>query len=282
MSIRVVTDSNCDLPGEIIEKHRIVVVPLYINIGTDNYLDGIDMSRQEFYERLPKFTAHPKTAVPGTDSFVRAYQGLAAEGATEILSVHISSSLSAITDVARLAAKEVKGVAVTVFDSGQLTLGTGLLVVAAADAAAENRSLPEIVALLEDQASRTYCFAALDTLEFLRRSGRLSRFQSSLGSILRIKPLLKMHRGDFDMERVRTRKAALSRVIELTSALGPLEELALVHTHAPDEAEALARKASHLIPEGKVPMSAEVTPVIGAHIGPGAVGFVAIQARDRS
>ncbi len=280
MTIKIVTDSNNDLPREIVAERGITVVPLYINIGTDSYLDGVEMSRRAFYEGLRDFTAHPTTAVPGTDSFVRAYQELADGGATEILSIHISSSLSAIADVARLAAQEIDGTPVTVFDSGQLTLGTGLLVLSAAEAAAEGSSMGEIVTLLEDQASRTYCFAALDTLEFLRRSGRLSRFHSLLGSILRIKPLLKMHRGDFDMERVRTRKAALARVIELTSALGPLEELALVHTNAPAEAEALARMASHLIPGGKVPMSAEVTPVIGAHIGPGAVGFVAIQARD--
>lgn len=282
MSIRIVTDSNCDLPEEAISEHGIVVVPLYINVGTDSYLDGVEMSRREFYERLPHFAAHPTTAVPGTDSFIRAYRGLAAEGATEILSIHISSSLSAITEIARLAAKEISTPAVTVFDSGQLTLGTGLLALSAAKAAARNQTLPEIVALLEQQASRTYCFAALDTLEFLRRSGRLSRFQSLLGSVLRIKPLLKMHRGEFDMERVRTRKGALARVVELTAALGPLEQLALVHTHAPEEADALARRASYLFPEDQVSLSAEVTPVIGTHIGPGAVGFVAIQASDHT
>ena len=139
--------------------------------------------------------------------------------------------------------------------------------------------MDEIVTLLADQRSRTYCFAALDTVKFLRRSGRLNRFQSSLASMLRIKPLLKMNNGEFDMERVRTRKAALARVVELLSGLGPLEELALVHTHAPEEAELLAREAGDLVPEGGLSLSAEVTPVIGTHIGPGVVGFVAIQAR---
>jgi DegV family protein with EDD domain len=180
---------------------------------------------------------------------------------------------------ARLAAEQWDKLPVTVFDSGNLTLGTGLQVVAAAKAAAEGRSMAKIVALLEDLSSRTYCFAALDTVEFLRRSGRLTRFQWALASVLRIKPLLKMNNGEYDMERVRTRKAALARVIDLLEGLGPLEELALVHTHAPEEAEILARQASHLIPEGAVSLSAEVTPVIGTHIGPGAVGFIAVQAR---
>jgi DegV family protein with EDD domain len=140
--------------------------------------------------------------------------------------------------------------------------------------------MDQIVTLLEDTASRTYCFAALDTVEYLRRSGRLTRFQSSLASVLRIKPLLKMNDGEFDMERVRTRKAALARVIELLRGLGPLEELTLVHTHAPEEAEVLGREVRDLVPEGALSLSAEVTPVIGTHIGPGAVGFVAIRARE--
>jgi DegV family protein with EDD domain len=181
---------------------------------------------------------------------------------------------------ARLAAEEWDKLPVTVFDSGNLTLGTGLQVLAAARAASEGCTIGETVTLLKELASRTYCFAALDTVEYLRRSGRLTRFQSSLASVLRIKPLLKMNAGDFDMERVRTRKAALARVVELLSGLGTLEELALVHTHAPKEAEALGRKASYLAPRSGLSLSAEVTPIIGTHIGPGAVGFVAIKARE--
>ncbi len=279
MAIRIVTDSNCDLPAELIEQHGIVVIPMYINIGAESYLDGVEMSRAEFYEGLPHFEAHPMTSVPGPGTFIDTFETLATEGATEILSIHIASSLSAMANSARLAAEQWDRLPVTVFDSGNLTLGTGLQVLAAAQAAAEGLSMAEIVARLEDLSSRTYCFAALDTVEFLRRSGRLTAFQWALASALQIKPLLKMNHGDYDMERVRTRKAALARVVELLAGLGPLEELALVHTHAPEEAQALARQARHLIPGGAASLSAEVTPVIGTHIGPGAVGFIAIQAR---
>ena len=280
MSIRIVTDSNCDLPQAMVDEFGITVVPMYINIGTESYLDGVDMSRQEFYEGLPHFDTHPMTSVPGPGVFVETFETLAAEGATEILCIHIASSLSAMANSARLAAEQWEKLPVTVFDSGNLTLGTGLQAVAAAKAAAGGRSMAEIVALLEDLASRTYCFAALDTVEFLRRSGRLTRFQWALASVLQIKPLLKMNDGEYEMERVRTRKAALARVIDLLGGLGPLEELALVHTHAPEEAEALGREARYLDPEGALSLSAEVTPVIGTHIGPGAVGFVAIKARE--
>ena len=280
MSIRIVTDSNCDLPQAMVDEFGITVVPMYINIGTESYLDGVDMSRQEFYEGLPHFDTHPMTSVPGPGVFVETFETLAAEGATEILCIHIASSLSAMANSARLAAEQWEKLPVTVFDSGNLTLGTGLQAVAAAKAAAGGRSMAEIVALLEDLASRTYCFAALDTVEFLRRSGRLTRFQWALASVLQIKPLLKMNDGEYEMERVRTRKAALARVVDLLGGLGPLEELALVHTHAPEEAEALGREARYLDPEGALSLSAEVTPVIGTHIGPGAVGFVAIKARE--
>ena len=253
MSIRIVTDSNCDLPQAMVDEFGITVVPMYINIGAESYLDGVTMSRQEFYEGLPHFDTHPMTSVPGPGVFVETFETLAAEGATEILSIHIASGLSAMANSARLAAEQWDKLPVAVFDSGNLTLGTGLQAVAAAKAAAGGRSMAEIVALLEDLASRTYCFAALDTVEFLRRSGRLTRFQWALASVLQIKPLLKMNDGEYDMERVRTRKAALARVVELLGGLGSLEELALVHTHAPEEAEALARQASHLIPEVQLP-----------------------------
>jgi DegV family protein with EDD domain len=280
MSIRIVTDSNCDLPGELVAEYGVTVVPFYINIGTQSYLDQIEMSRQEFYEGLPHFKMHPMTSVPGPGTLVRLFEELAAGGASEILAIHIGSSLSAMVNTAQLAAEEWDGAPVTVFDSGNLTLGTGFQVLAAARAAAEGRSMEEIVAMLKDLSARTYCFAALDTVEFLRRSGRLTRFQSSLASVLQIKPLLKMNNGEPEMERVRTNNGATGRVIELVRELGPLEELALVHTHALARAESLHQESLSLFPEGKTPLWAEVTPVIGAHIGPGAAGFVAIKARE--
>jgi DegV family protein with EDD domain len=279
MSIRVVTDSTCDLPEDIVTEHGISVVPLYINFGDQSYLDGVDLSREEFYTRLPGSDPLPTTATPSPQKFIEVYEKLAAEGATEILSTHISISLSAIVDQARIAARETAAVPVTVLDSGQLSMGLGFLVLTAAQAAVEGHPVDEIIALLEERGSRTYVFAALDTLEFLRRSGRMSRVVAGLGSLLQIKPLLKMHEGNPTSERIRTRRGAIKRLIELASDVGPLEELALVHTHAPREAEALRQQSQHLFPEGKTPLSVEVTPVIGTHIGPGAVGFACVAAR---
>jgi DegV family protein with EDD domain len=232
VTVRIVADSSCDLPAGLVARHGITVVPLYINIGGKSYLDGVEMTHEQFYEGLPHFPSHPTTSVPGPGHFLRVYERLAQEGATDIISIHIGSALSAMVGVARLAAQETERVRVTVFDSGNLTLGTGLLAVTAAKAADEGRSLGDILAALEEQASRTHCIAALDTLKYLRRSGRLSRFQSSLGSLLQIKTLLRMHAGEFHMERVRTRHGAYSRLMQLVTHLAPFEQLALVHTHA--------------------------------------------------
>jgi len=278
IAIAIVTDSTCDLPEEIVAEYGITVVPLYINFGEQSYLDGVELSREEFYARLPDCDPPPTTAVPSPQRFVEAYEKLASEGATEILSIHISLSLSGTVNMARLAAQEVPSVPVTVLDSGSLTMGLGFLVWTAAKAAAEGRPLDEIVAMLEDQGSRTHVFAALDTLEFLRRGGRMNRVMAALGSWLQLKPLLKMHQGEPAAEKVRTTEHATQRLISLLRDLVPLEKVALVHTHALERAEELRRKVQHLLPEGEL-LSLDITPVFGTHLGPGAVGFACVSAR---
>jgi DegV family protein with EDD domain len=277
MTIRIVTDSTCDLPEEIVAEHGIRVVPLYINFGAESYLDGVDISREEFYAWLPDCDPAPTTAMPGPQMFLQTYEELAAEGATEILSLHISVSLSATLNTANLAAQEAS-VPVTVLDSGTLSIGMGFLVWAAAKAAEEGRSMGEIVALLEEQGSRTHVFAALDTLEFLRRSGRMHRVLAALGSWLQMKPLLKMHQGNPTAEKVRTAQTATRRLIALLEEQAPLEKVALVHTHCLDKAEALLRESSHLLPAGEV-LSVDITPVFGTHLGPRTVGFACVSAR---
>jgi DegV family protein with EDD domain len=280
MSIRIVTDSTCDLPEAAVAEYGITVVPLYINIGDQGYLDGVELSRQEFYRRLPDYDPPPTTATPGPEQFRQVYETLAAEGATEILSIHISESLSATVGMARLGAQATEAVPVTVFDSGSLSLGTGFLVLAAAKAAAEGCSIDEIIPLLEEQGSRTHVFAALDTLEFLRRSGRMNRAMAAVGSWLQMKPLLRMHDGNPTAEKVRTSEAAVKRLVSLLSDLAPLEQVALVHTHALDRAADLLDRVRHLLPEGEV-LSVDITPVFGVHLGPGAIGFSCVTARGK-
>jgi DegV family protein with EDD domain len=166
-------------------------------------------------------------------------------------------------------------VPVTVFDSRQLSLGTGFIVETAAQAAREGRSMSEIIARMNDLISRTHVFAALDTLEYLKRSGRMNGVIAGLGSLLQIKPVLTMYDGAPGANRVRTRSRAISHLVKLLNSCAPLERAALVHTHAPGRAEEVRQLVEPLLPQGEV-WSMDITPVIGAHIGPGAVGLACV------
>lgn len=281
MPVRIVTDSTCDLPARVISQYKIHVVPLYINVGKQGYLDGIDITREEFYKQLPTFPNHPTTAVPSIERFHAAYNTLADEGATEILSIHISISLSAVVDVARVAARDINTIPVTVIDSQQLSLGTGFMVETAAKMAEEGHTAAEIQAALENQAQRSHVFAALDTLEFLKRSGRMSKYMAGLATMLQIKPILTMHKGKPGTERVRTRERAMKRVLEMLAAIEKIERVAIVHTHAlPEHIANLREMAGSLLTSEEI-MIEEITPVIGAHIGPGALGFAVVSAQSR-
>ncbi len=280
MTIKIVTDSTCDLPEAIIARYGIAVVPLYINLGERSYLDGVELSRQEFYVRLSAGASFPTTAAPGPESFRQVYQATATEDVTGILSIHVSGSVSATLNNARLGAQEIKQSPVTVFDSEQLSMGTGFLVLTAAKAAAAGRSMAEIIALLEAQILRTHTFAVLDTLEFLRHSGRVSSIAAGLGAILQIKPVFKMYNGQVTFERVRTRKRAVNRLISLIDDLTPLEQAALLHSNAPNRAEALRRQVQHLLPVEDIPL-VDISPIVSAHIGPGAVGIACVRTSQK-
>ncbi len=278
MTIRIVTDSTCDLPAEIIQRYGIRVVPLYINIAGKGYLDGIEITREEFYTRLPEYTPPATTAVSAPEMYKQVYDELVTEGATEILSLHISTSLSAVLNSAQVAANETKSVRVTVCDSGQLGLGLGLMVEAVAQAAQRGATMPEILAMLDDLGKRTHVFAALDTLEFLKRSGRMNGTIAAMGTLLQVKPLLKMHEGKPTAERVRTREGATRRLLELLEKVGKLERVALIHTNALVRVAELRETAKHLLPAGDL-LTVNITPVLGAHIGPGVIGFVCVAAK---
>lgn len=275
MSIAIVTDSTCDLPQHVIHELGIKVIPLFINIGDKGYLDGVDITRKDFYTNLPDYTSHPTTSTPGMDAFKDAYQSLADQGYTEILSIHISEKLSATVNVARNAAQEFRQIPVTVRDSGQLSLGMGLQVERAAHMAAEGKSMQEIEQILDDLRERTFVAARLDTLEFLRRSGRMNRFIAGIGSLLQLKPILTMEHGLPGSERVRTTHKAEARLLKMLEEHQPIEHFSLLHTNAAEHAFTFSEQAAHLIPVN-IMYTMDITPVIGAHLGPGAVGYVLI------
>ena len=275
MTIKIVTDSTCDLPDELVKSLGIMVIPLYINIGDQGYLDGVDISRQEFYSNLAIYPTHPTTGTPGTAAFTQAFDNLVDQGADEIISIHISEKLSATIEVARMAAGEYKKAKVTVKDSGQLSIGTGFQVEMAAKMANDGKSSTEILAALDSLRTRTFVTAGLDTLEFLRRSGRMNRFMSGIVSLIQLKPILTMRDGKPGSDRVRTSIRAEKRLISLLEDYVPIEKFALLHTNAHAKAEEFKKKIVEYLPEGEI-FSMDITPVIGAHLGPGAVGYAIV------
>lgn len=275
MNIRIVTDSTCDLPAEIVGRHAITVIPLAINVGDQSFLDGVDLTRSEFYARLPTFSPHPTTSAPGTAVFTQTFERLADEGAQAILSIHIAEQLSATVNAARVAAEQFARIPVTVLDSGQLSLGLGYIVERAAQLAELNKNVSDIVAALGDFMRRTYVFAALRTLEYLRRSGRMNFALAKFGELLQLKALLHMNMGKADAHRTRTQKRATARLLEWLATYAPYEKLAIVHAGAQEEAEALSRQTNAYFPQNEV-LITQITPVLGAHLGIGALGFACV------
>jgi DegV family protein with EDD domain len=277
MNIKIVTDSSCDLPQSVIDKYDISVVPLYINFPDQSLLDGVEISRKTFYERLPETIPPPTTSAPAIGSFAKKYQELIEKGAEAVLSIHISSVLSGTVNVASLAAESLQNAVVKTFDAGQLSIGTGLVVEAAAKASAAGKNLEDIMDEIKNLAARTYTFAAVDTLKYLQRSGRISHITSSLGSLLQIKPILQMSQGKVKMGVSRTINGSVKQLLSILKSLGNLEQLNLVHSNSPERAQMLYEEAKEYFPKGKEPFVVDITPVLGAHVGPGIFGFVAVK-----
>ncbi len=277
MPIKIVTDSTSDLTEDAALEYGITVIPCYINIGEKTYLDGIDLTHQQFYEKLPTYTILPKTASPNQAAFEATYQQAAAEGATHIISIHVAGGFSSVVDTARMAAQSIRSVPVTVFDSGTVTLGMGFLAMAASRAAAAGKSVADILNMLVNKAQRTILFAGLETVDYLRRSGRASRLQASLSTFLRIFPILRVYQGTVEMEKVRTHARVFERLVEMAEEIAPLEELAVMHTNCFEKAHSLRKRLEHLLPNRKIWIG-EATPAIGSHVGPGGIGLVCVRA----
>ena len=279
MDIRIVTDSTCDLPAQIVKNHKIEVLPLLINQGENSFLDGVDITREEFYVQLPGFKPAPSTAAPSPELFRQKYEQLAEEGAKAILSIHISESLSATINSARMAAEEFKRIPVTVLDSSQLSLGLGFIVEKAAQMAELGHKVEDIINSLQELMKRTYVFASLKTLEYLRRSGRMHFAMAGLGEILQIKPLLHMNQGKPVSHRARTQTRATERLFEWLKEYAPYESLAIVHAGVQAEAEAMRERVRDFLPGSDIPI-VQITPVLGSHLGIGALGFAVISKKD--
>jgi DegV family protein with EDD domain len=271
MGVRVVTDSACDLPDDLIERDGIEVVPLTIRFGKEELVDRKELSTDEFWRRLAESDVLPETSAPSAGAFEAAFRRLIGDGATGIICINLSSKLSATMQSAQVAAQAVQAdCPVVVVDSLMVSMGLGSLCLTAARRAADGDSLESIVANVTDRRNRSKLYGALDTLEFLRKGGRVGNARALLGSMLAIKPVLEVRDGEVEEAgKVRTRSKALRLLADRVKE-GPFENLAVLHGNAPDLDE-LLDLLEPLTPRDEIVIG-QIGPVIGTHAGPRVIG----------
>ena len=274
MNIAIVTDSTSDVPPELAAAQKITVIPAILVIDGKSVVDGEGISRKDFYEQLPSMKTLPTTAAPASGTFENIYESQLSQGASQVLSIHIASKLSGILNAAQAAARSF-GKRVHVLDSEQVSLGLGFQALAAAEDAAQGLTLEQVVQRIVELRQRLHLGAMLDSLEYVRRSGRVSWAKASLGSLLQIKPFLRVKDGSVSqLGEARTRHKGIERLRQMLGALGQLERLGILHTNAEPEAQPILTEFAHL--SQHPPLLVNVTSIIGAHVGPNALGFVAV------
>jgi DegV family protein with EDD domain len=271
VGVRVVTDSACDLPQNLVEALGIEIVPLTIRFGDEELVDREELDSDEFWNRLKKTDALPETSAPSAGAFEARYRDLIQRGATGIISINLSSRLSATMQAAQVAANAVRDECPTVVvDSRTVSMGLGALCLTAARRAADGARLEEIVEDVLSRRDRTRLFGALDTLEFLKRGGRVGNARALLGTMLSIKPIVEVREGVVEESgKVRTRSKALAALADRVKAQ-PVENCAVLHGQASDLDE-LLDLLDPAFPRDEI-VTGLVGPVIGTHAGPGVVG----------
>lgn len=273
--IRIVTDSTADLDEGEAERMGITVVPLNVHWDGDTYKDKVDLSTDEFYRKLRQEKGTPRTSQPSSGEFERVYRGLLEE-ADQVLSIHISSRLSGTINSARVAAEQVAPDRIAVVDSLFTTFALGFLVERAANQVERGASLAECVALAEGLIPRLRLIAAVDTLEFLRRGGRIGRAQAFAGNLLSIKLIFQIQDGEVvPVDRVRTRAAVVKRTAQAVRELGQVEELAVLYGDDPAPADQLFQLLREPYPALEI-RRGRIGPVLGSHTGPGVFGACAV------
>lgn len=280
--VAIVTDSASDLTAAEAAANGIRIVPLYVRFGEREFRAGVDLSTAEFWTRMVAPDApFPTTAAASPGDFKAAFEEELANGAAAVVCVSVGGKLSATVKSAELAAQELAGAEIHVVDSDSASMGVGLLALLGAEMAADGIPAAEIAATLRGRIGDIDLYVALDTLEYLRKGGRLSPARAAIGTVLSIKPIITVTDGEVETaDRVRTRAKARERVVELLTAK-PVERIAILHT-PPVDAAAFGREVLALLPGGIEPghaTTAVVGPSVGPHIGPGCLGGVVLLAR---
>ena len=280
MVIKIVTDSTSDLPPEAVSALGITVVPLSILFGDEELQDGVDIQSEQFFRRLQREPVTPTTAQPSVGLFRQAYEKLIADGAAEIVSLHVSEKLSGTLDSARQAAAGLEGARFAHVDSRSVSLGLGVGVMDAAKAALANAPFEEVEVRAVDTFRRTHVFFTLETLEYLRRGGRLTRGQELIGTLLKLKPILGIVDGEVAaLGRVRTKQRAIEELLERCADLRPLAHAFVMHGTTPDEAAFVRDRLAAIDANATITLG-RITPVLGVHAGPGVLGMGVVTAPD--
>jgi DegV family protein with EDD domain len=272
VGVRVVTDSACDLPDELVGELGIEIVPLTIRFGDEELVDRRELTTDEFWRRLAASPVLPETSAPSAGAFEETFRKVAGEtGTSGIVCINLSSKLSATMQAAQVAAKAVADdCPVEVVDSLHVSMGLGNLCLLAARRAAEGDSLSSIVANVLDHRDRTKLYGTLDTLEFLKKGGRIGNARALLGSMLAIKPVVEVRDGVVEEAgKVRTRSKALRLLVDHVKE-GPVENLAVLHGKAPD-LDQLLDMLDPIVPRDQIVVG-HIGPVIGTHAGPRVIG----------
>ena len=266
--VKIVTDSTCDIPEDLIKKLGITTVPILIVFGTETYRERIDITPEQFYKRLVESKVHPTTAMQTPAAFAEVFTKLAKE-TDEILAVIFSGGISATYESAVQAKAMVGDIAkIEVIDSGQSIGALGLPVILAAQEAAAGAKLAELAEITRDRCSRSHAYMVFDTLEYLRKGGRIGRAQALLGGLLKMTPILTLKEGIVTpVQRTRSRAQAIDALVNLVKGAKSIEALMLEDATTPEDLEIVANRCAEVYPREKTYRST-VSPVIGVHVGP--------------
>ena len=266
--IKIVTDSTCDIPADIIKKYGITIVPINVLFGNETYRDGVDINAEQFYKKLVESRVHPTTSAQSPGYFSEIFTRLSKE-TDEILTILFSSKISATYESA-IQAKALVGdiCKIEIIDSWQACGGLGLPVIKAAEMVQAGAKLADVVAAVKDMCSRSHSYMVFDTLEYLRKGGRIGRAQALLGGLLKVTPILTLRDGLVTpVQRTRSRTQAIDALVNLAKGAKNIEALMLEHATTPDDLEILAKRVAEYYPREKTIFS-RVNSVIGAHVGP--------------
>jgi DegV family protein with EDD domain len=279
MAVRVITDSVSDLPASIASELDITVVPANVHFGTQVFKDGVDLTTDQFFERLLNGPDFPTTSQPSVGEFVDAYSRVA-EDADAIVSIHVSGKVSGTVNSARQGAERVQvECPIEVLDTQQASMGVGLIAMAAARAAQGGAAVDEVLAVANSATERAQCIALLDTLEFLQKGGRIGKAKALVGTLLKIKPLIMVQDGEVhDFAKERTRRKAIARLERAADEFAPLTSASVMYSTSRDEADALAETLRPLMTGEEDPIVVRFGPALGTYVGPDSLGLVVLSA----